>query len=79
MLTYSDSLLLKVAPEFKEHMCRHSLVYAANVNILVVSRHFIKKNTEALVVASKEIELLMLIKVSTWSCPKLRMQDEVTI
>jgi hypothetical protein len=79
MLTYSDSLLLEVAPEFKEHMCRHSLVYAANVNILVVSRHIIKKNTEALVVASKEIELLMLIKVSTWSCPKIRMQDEVTI
>jgi hypothetical protein len=33
MLTYSDSLLLEVAPEFKEHMGRHSLVYAANVNI----------------------------------------------
>jgi len=33
LLTYSDSLLLEVAPEFKEHMGRHSLVYAANVNI----------------------------------------------
>jgi len=56
------------------------LVYAANVNILVVSRHIIKKNTEALVVASRETELkLMLIKVSTWSCPKIRMQDKVTI
>ena len=43
MLTYSDSLLLEVAPEFKEHMYGHSLVYAANVNILVVSGHTIKK------------------------------------
>ena len=80
MLNYSYSLLLEVAPEFREHMCRHSLVYAANVNILVVSRHIVKKNTEALVVASRETELkLMLIKVSTWSCPKIRMQDKVTI
>jgi hypothetical protein len=80
MLNYSDSLLLEVAAEFKEHMCRHSLVYAANVNILVVSRHTIKKNIESLVVASKEIGLkLMLIKVSTWSWLKIRMQNEVTI
>jgi len=56
------------------------LVYAANVNIMVVSRHTIKKNTEALVAASKEIGLkLMLLKVSTWSCPKIRIQYEVTI
>jgi len=61
-------------------MCRHSLVYAANVNILAVSGYTIKKNTEALVVVSKEIGLkLMLINVSTWSCPKIRIQDEVTI
>ena len=61
-------------------MCRHSLVYAANVNIWVVSGYTIKKNTEALVVASKEIGLkLMLINVSTCSCPKIRIQDEVTI
>ena len=61
-------------------MCRHSLDYAANVNILAVSGYTIKKNTDALEVASKEIRLkLMLIKVSTWSCPKIRIQDEVTI
>ena len=54
MLTYSDSLLLEVAPEFKEHMCRHSLFYAANVNILGVSGHTMKKNKEALVIASTE-------------------------
>jgi hypothetical protein len=53
MLTYSDSLLLEVTPEFKEHTCRHSLVYAANVNTLVVNGRTIKKNTEALVVTSK--------------------------
>ena len=52
------------------------LVYADDVNILDRRAHTIKKNTEALVVASKEI---MPIKLSTWSCLEIRMQDEVTI
>ena len=33
------------------------LVYAGDVNILGVNMHSIKKHTEALVVASKEIEI----------------------
>jgi hypothetical protein len=44
------------------------------------SVHTRKKNTEVLVVASKEIGLeVKLIKLSTWSCLEIRMQDEVTI
>jgi hypothetical protein len=49
------------------------LVFADNVNILGRSIHTIKKNTEALVVASK------LIKLSAWSCVKIRVQGKVTI
>jgi hypothetical protein len=42
------------------------LVYADDVNILGGSVHSIKKNTEALVVASKETRLeVMLRKLST--------------
>ena len=52
----------------------------ADVNILGRSVHTMKKNTEALVFASKEIGLqVMLIKLSTWSCLEIRMQDEFTI
>jgi len=40
----------------------------------------IKKNTEALVVASKENGLKVNAeKLSTWSCLETKMQDEVTI
>jgi hypothetical protein len=43
------------------------LVYADGVNILEGSVHTIKKNAEALVVASKEIGIeVILIKLSTW-------------
>ena len=52
------------------------LVYAADVNILGRSIHTIKTNAEALVVASKETGLM---KLSTWSCLKVRMQDKVTM
>jgi hypothetical protein len=41
------------------------LVYAYDVNILGGSVHTIKENAEALIVASKEIGLEMLIKLST--------------
>jgi len=37
------------------------------------------KNTEALVVATKETGLEMLIRQSTWSCLEIRMQDKVMI
>jgi hypothetical protein len=53
------------------------LVYADEVHILGGNIHTIKKNTEALVVASKEIGLEVHID-KTWSCLKIRMQDDVT-
>jgi hypothetical protein len=44
------------------------------------SAHTIKKSTEVLVVASKEIGLeVILLKLSTWSCLKIRIQGKVTI
>jgi hypothetical protein len=59
---------------------RRLLVYADNINILGRSLPTIKENTEALVVASKEIELeVTAVKTSTWSGHEIRMQDEVTI
>jgi hypothetical protein len=55
------------------------LVYADDVNILGGSAHAIKENTEALVVASKEIGLEVNAgKLSTWSCLAIRMQDKIT-
>ena len=39
-----------------------------------------KKDTKVLVVASKETGLeVILLKLSTWSCLEIRMQDKVTI
>ena len=39
-----------------------------------------KKNTEALIISSKEIGLeVNLIKLSTWSCHEIRMQDEFAV
>jgi hypothetical protein len=55
------------------------LVYADDDNILDGSIHTVKKNTEAFVVASQKIGLDINAKLSTRSCPKIRMQDKVTI
>jgi hypothetical protein len=56
------------------------LVYADDGNILDGSVLTIKKNVKALIVASKEIGLeVMLIKLSTWSCLEVRMLDKDTI
>jgi len=56
------------------------LVYADDINILGGIVHTIKKNTEALVVAGKKIrQEYMLIILSTRSCFKIRMQDEITV
>jgi len=56
------------------------LVYADDGNILDGSVHTIKKNVKALIVASKEIGLeVMLIKLSTWSCLEVRMLDKVAV
>ena len=55
------------------------LVYVDDVNILGGSVHTIKKNTEAIVVASKETELeVILIKLSTWLHLEIRMLEEIT-
>jgi hypothetical protein len=55
------------------------LVNADDVNILGGSVHAIKKNTAALVVASKEIGLeVNAEKKGTWSCLAIRMQDKIT-
>jgi len=54
------------------------LVYADDVTIFGGSVHSITKNTEAVVVARKEIRLdILLIKLSIWSCLEIRMKDEV--
>ena len=55
------------------------LVYADDVTILGRSVHTVKENASALVVTSKETGLEMLMKLSTWSHLKIRMQDEVTM
>jgi len=55
------------------------LVYADDVNILCGSVRALKKNTEALVVASKEIGVAVNAdKTNIWSCLETRMQDDVT-
>jgi hypothetical protein len=55
------------------------LAYADDVNILGGSIHTIKENAEALVAATREIGLEVLIKLSTWPCLRIRMQDEITV
>ena len=56
------------------------LVYADNVNIFGGSEHTIKKNAEALVVASKEIGLeVNADKTKSWPYLEIRMQEEVTV
>ena len=55
------------------------LAYADDVNIVGGSIHTLKENAEALVAAAREIGLEVLIKLSTWSCLEIRMQDEFTV
>jgi len=44
------------------------------------SVHSVKENTEAMVMASKEIGLgVNADKLSTWPCLKIRKQDKVTM
>jgi len=57
------------------------LVYADCVNILGGSVHTVKENGEALAVVSMETGQEVnadKTKYSTWSCLKIRIQDEVT-
>ena len=55
------------------------LAYADDINILGGSIHSLKENAEALVAATREIGLGVLIKLSTWPCLEIRMQDEVNV
>jgi hypothetical protein len=57
------------------------VVYADDVNMLRGSVNAIKENAEALVLTSKEfgLEVKMRIKLSTWSCLEIRMQDRFTL
>jgi len=55
------------------------LAYADDVNILGGSIHTLKENAEVLVAAARVIGLEVLIKLSTWSCLEIRMQDEFRV
>jgi hypothetical protein len=56
------------------------LVYIDNIKMPGGSVHTIKKNTETLVLASKETGLdVNADKISAWSCLEIRMQDEFTL
>jgi hypothetical protein len=55
------------------------LAYADDVNVLGGSILTLKENAEALVAATREIGLEVLIKLSTWTCLEIRMQDEFTV
>jgi len=56
------------------------LLYADDFNILGGIVHAIKRNTEGLVVASKETGLEENADANkTWSCLEIRMQEDVII
>ena len=56
------------------------LVYADADNTLVRSAHTVKKYTQSLAVASKEIGLQVNAdKTNMWPCLDIRIQNEVTI
>ena len=60
--------------------CTSVSSFTDDVNIVGRSACTTKKNTEVLIVSSKETGLeVMLLKLSTWSCLEIRMQDKVTI
>jgi len=56
------------------------LVPADGINLMGKNIHSTQKNTEALLVASKEEDLeVMLIRQSKWSCLINKMQHKITI
>ena len=58
----------------------HQLLdYDDDIYILGSSVHTIKKNAEALVVASKKTGLEVNAGKTTWSCLEIRMQEEVSV
>ena len=55
------------------------LVYDADVNVFGGSIHTIRKNTEALIIASNEIGLeVNAEKLSVWSCLEIRTHYKMT-
>ena len=64
----------------KLNVTHQILVYGDDVNILGGNVHTIKKDAEALAVASKETEIeVNADKISTWSCLEIRMQDKFVV
>ena len=64
----------------KLNCTRQLLAYADDINILGGSIHTLKKNAEVLIAATREIGLeVSAVKLSTWSCLEIRMQDEFTV
>jgi len=64
------------------YVCIYQLLaYANDVNLLGGSIHTLKENAGALVAATREIGLEVSAdkKLSTWSCLKIRMQDEFRV
>jgi len=57
----------------------HFMGYADDANMLGGSMHNLKENAETLVSVTREIGLEVLIKLSTWLCLEIRMQDEITV
>jgi len=51
------------------------LAYADDVNILAGSIHTLKENAETLIAYTREI----ILELSTWSCLKIRMQNEFRV
>jgi hypothetical protein len=54
------------------------LLCADAVNILAEGRHTIKKNTETLVAASKEIALEVSAEITKYMVIETSMQDKIT-
>ena len=55
------------------------LAYADDVNILGGGIHTLNEKAGALVAATREIGVEVLIKLSTWSFLEIRMQNEITV
>jgi hypothetical protein len=59
---------------------KHELLVLLIINIVGENIHTVKKNAEALVVASNETGLKeMLMRPGIWSCLEIRMHNEVAI
>ena len=64
---------------FKLNGTHQLLAYANDVNILGGRIHTLKENAEALVAATRENGLEVSADKTTWSCLKIRMQNELMV